>query len=204
MTFLRLVPTGMSDPEEPVWGSWGGRYGLNPAEAGRPYYWANQRDTWQRTTSRDNTLARWAAAIQHDFAARADWCVADDFDKANHAPLAVLNGDRTRRILRLDAKGGESVRLSAAGSSDPDGDALVRSWFTYPEAGTPGVEAGLSSTDGETTTLVAPKVREPAKLHVILQLEDSGSPSLFVVSPSRNPRAAVKRRFSFCKKSDKD
>ncbi len=179
MSFLRLVPTGMNDPDEPTWGSWGGRYGLNPEESGRPYYWANQRDAWQGTTSRDNTLARWAVAIQHDFAARADWCVADEFAKANHNPLAVLNGDRTKRILNVDAKSREKVRLSAAGSSDPDGDALVHAWFLYAEAGTPGLDVELSSTDGETTSLVAPQVSEPATLHVILQLEDRGQPSLF-------------------------
>src|SRR5207248_11546264 len=40
MTFLYLVPTGMNDPEQPTWGSWAGRYGLQE-DAGKPYYWAN-------------------------------------------------------------------------------------------------------------------------------------------------------------------
>ena len=93
MTFLYLVPTGMNDPEQPTWGSWGGRYGPNTGVRGRTAYWANQRDTWSGTTNRDNTLARRAVALQHDFAARLDWCVADEFQKANHNPIAVLNGD---------------------------------------------------------------------------------------------------------------
>ena len=29
MTFLYLIPTGMNDPDEPLWGSWAGRYGPN-------------------------------------------------------------------------------------------------------------------------------------------------------------------------------
>ena len=64
-TFLYLVPTGLSDPEEPTWGAWPGRYGLREDGAGRPYYWANQVDAWQGTTNRDNTLRRWAVALQN-------------------------------------------------------------------------------------------------------------------------------------------
>ena len=43
----------------------------------RAYYWANQKDAWQGTTHRDNTLMRWAGHLQNDFRARLDWCVKD-------------------------------------------------------------------------------------------------------------------------------
>ncbi len=179
MTFLYLVPTGMNDPLEPGWGSWAGRYGLNPNAPGRNYYWANQRDTWRGTTSRDNTVARWAVAMQHDFAARMDWCVAQDFKSANHPPVAVLNDDRTCQILRLAARPGETVRLSSAGSSDPDHNQFQRTWFVYPEAGTFAGSIELQASRGETTGFVAPKVDTPQTVHVILELEDQGEPGLF-------------------------
>jgi hypothetical protein len=83
MTFLYLVPTGMNDPEQPTWGSWAGRYGLNENQQGRPYYVANQQDTWQGSTHRENTLSRWAVHLQNDFKARLDWCVTN-FQEANH------------------------------------------------------------------------------------------------------------------------
>src|SRR5258707_956793 len=35
MTFLYLVPTGMNDPDQPGWGSWAGRYGLNENFSGQ-------------------------------------------------------------------------------------------------------------------------------------------------------------------------
>src|SRR5205814_3713606 len=60
MTFLYLVPTGMNDPQEPSWGSWAGRYGLQEGAKGRAYYWANLTDDWQGSRQRDNTLKRWA------------------------------------------------------------------------------------------------------------------------------------------------
>ncbi len=179
MSFLYLVPTGMNDPLHPTWGSWAGRYGPNTNFPGRNYYWADKRDTSNGTTTRDNTLARWAVALQHDFAARADWCVADDFRRANHPPRAVLNGDRTKRIVELTAKPGETIELSSAGSSDPDGQSFKRTWFVYPEAGTFRGDVKLSSIDGEATTLAAPAVKQAQTIHVILQLEDQGSPSLF-------------------------
>jgi hypothetical protein len=179
MTFLYLVPTGMNDPLEPGWGSWAGRYGFNPDFPGRNYYWANQQDAWHGTTSRDNTVARWAVAMQHDFAARLDWCVAQDFQAANHPPVAVLNDDRTRRILRITARPGETVRLSSAGSSDPDGDEFQRTWFVYPEAGTFTGSIDLQDDHAEAAHFVAPKVDTQQTVHVILELEDQGEPSLF-------------------------
>jgi hypothetical protein len=178
MMFLYLLPTGMNDPNQPGWGSWAGRHGPHDEHPGKPYYWANQRDAWQGTTSRDNTLLRWAAHLQNDFRARMDWCVADAFAKANHRPVAVLNGDSSGRLIELAAASGKEVQLSAAGSKDPDGQALRTMWFVYPEAGTFEGDIKLSSAEGETTRLVAPAVQQPQTIHVVLQVEDDGSPSL--------------------------
>jgi len=179
MTFLYLTPTGMNDPQQPSWGSWAGRYGRQADAGQNEYYWANQQDRWNGKTSRENTLARWAVAIQNDFAARADWCVAEEFHAANHPPVPVLNGDRSKAILRLSAKSGERVALSAVESSDPDGNATKISWFTYPEAGSFQGECHLKATEGFETSFTAPEVTRPETLHVVLALEDDGRPSLF-------------------------
>jgi hypothetical protein len=96
-TFLYLIPTGMNDPEQPTWGSWAGRYGRNENYPGRSYYWANQLDAWNGTTNRDNTLARWAAALQNDFRARLDWCVTP-LREANHPPVVQVAGASRRSI----------------------------------------------------------------------------------------------------------
>ncbi len=178
MSFLYILPTGMNDPNEPMWGSWAGRYGPNEECPDKPYFWANQSDNWQGTVSRDNTLARWAVALQNDFRARMDWCVADEYSKANHAPVAVLNGDCSRDILHMRARPCETVQLSAQGSTDPDGNSLKTTWFVYPEAGTHTSGAWLES-QAATTQFVAPLVNQPSTIHVILQIEDNGTPSLF-------------------------
>jgi hypothetical protein len=179
MMFLYLVPTGMNDPNEPTWGSWAGRYGPHEEFPGKPYFWASQVDRWQGTTSRDNTLARWAVALQNDFRARMDWCATGDFHKANHAPVAVLNGDHTKTALRVQVKPGDTVTLSAQGSTDPDGQVVVPTWFVYAEAGTCPHEVKLTAATGQTTSLVAPSVETSATIHVVLQIEDHGEPHLF-------------------------
>jgi hypothetical protein len=178
MMFIYLLPTGMNDPSQPMWGSWAGRHGLHDEHPGKPYYWANQSDTWQGTTSRDNTLARWAAHLQNDFRARMDWCVADSFAKANHRPSAMLNGDATSQIVELSATGNATVTLSAEGSRDPDGNTFKSTWFIYPEAGTHRGDVKLSVAVGLSTSFTVPVVSTPETIHIILQLEDDGQPPL--------------------------
>ena len=191
MTFLYLIPTGMNDPEQPSWGSWGGRYGRNPKHEERPYYWSNQQDAWEGSTNRDNTLRRWAADLQNDFRARLDWCVKPP-KEANHPPLAVLNGKDGKSILQLTAAAGQNVLLSAAGSSDPDGQELAYEWFVYREAGTYAGEVTLGGSDAQARRLEVPADAAGKTIHVILALRDRGTPPLAsyrraVVNVARRP-----------------
>jgi len=173
MSFLYLVPTGMNDPAHPEWGSWGGRYGLSEAAVGKPYYWANQKDTWQGVTDRDNTLKRWAVPLQNDFRARLDWCV-QGFADANHPPAPRVRGSLEPRV-----RSGAPVRLDASGSRDPDGQALQYEWIYYPEPGEyRGAPISIRDAASPCASFVAPEVDAPATVHVILAVTDSGSPPL--------------------------
>jgi hypothetical protein len=104
--------------------------------------------------------------------------VTGDFKQANHPPAAALNGDTSKRVLQLTAKPGDTVKLSAAGSSDPDGHATTATWFVYREAGSFEGETKLAVTQGERTELVAPAVKKSETLHVILKVTDNGAPAL--------------------------
>ncbi|WP_198664701.1 malectin domain-containing carbohydrate-binding protein [Halorubrum sp. 48-1-W] len=64
----------------------------------------------------------------------------------NQPPTADAGDDQT-----VDE--GDSVTLDASGSDDPDGDQLGYTWTQ-----TAGPDAGLSQSDGETTTFTAPEV----------------------------------------------
>jgi len=173
MMFLYLVPTGMNDPEQPTWGSWAGRYGRNQNHQDRPYYWANQEDSWQGTTHREHTLGRWAVHLQNDFKARLDWCVTD-FSAANHPPTPRVQGP-----LRRTVAPGAKVQLDAIGSSDPDHDRLQFAWIIYPEIG--NYRGPLPTLDGAATAqaaFVAPDVDSAQAVHLILAVTDQGTPPL--------------------------
>lgn len=172
MTFLYLVPTGMNDPDHPGWGSWAGRYGLRKDSGEREYYWADQPDSWQGTTHRDNTLARFAADLQNDFKARLDWCVKP-FKEANHPPVVKVDGS-----FRRSVKPGDRVKLDASATTDPDNDQLKYHWWIYPEAGTCSAKVGIENEDAPRASVVVPKVDSTAELHVVLTVTDEGSPPL--------------------------
>jgi hypothetical protein len=177
MSFLYLVPTGMNDPEQPTWGSWAGRFGPNSTYPNRPYYWANQPDTWQGTTHRENSLKRWATDLQNDFRARLDWCVRPPRE-ANHPPAAVVNGRDGKAILHLTAAPGATVALSAAGSHDPDDQTLAYEWLIYPEAGTYRGTVELTDPARPQTRLRIPEDGTGKTIHVILAVRDQGTPPL--------------------------
>jgi hypothetical protein len=172
-TFLYLVPTGMNDPEQPTWGSWAGRYGRHPEYQQFNYYWANQADTWNGSTHRDNTLLRWAAHLQNDFKCRMDWCVKDRAE-ANHPPIVKINGDWKRSV-----KGGEQVTLDASPSSDPDNHGLNFEWVYYPEPGTyRGSAPPIENPKKAQAVVTAPMVNNAETVHFILMVTDNGSPPL--------------------------
>ncbi|MBL0160273.1 MAG: DUF1593 domain-containing protein [Bryobacterales bacterium] len=173
--FLNLIGNGLASDVTPAWGGWGGRYALRQSYGETRPIWTNSRDTvklpdGREHTSNQATVWRWRRAYQHDFAARMDWCVQPK-DKANHNPIAVVNGLPGKAPLRLVAKPGESVALSSQGSSDPDGNRVTAAWMAYPEAGTCAAEiAGASA--------VMPKTAKPCTAHIILTVTDDGTPAL--------------------------
>lgn len=181
-SFLNLIQNGLAGDVDPSFGGWGGRYQLRQSYAETRPIWTNARDTvttrdGRSHTSNTATVWRWRRAFQFDFAARMDWCV-EPFEKANHNPVAVLNGDRTKAPLRIRLQPGGPARLSAAGSSDPDGNSLRYRWWIYPEAGTYQGQARLSSAEGVETVLTWDAGAKPGDVHVILELIDNGVPEL--------------------------
>jgi hypothetical protein len=80
--------------------------------------------------------------------------------------------------MELSARPGENVKLTAAGSSDPDGDRLSFRWFVYPEAGTYARDVPLSDAAAETAALAVPADAAGKTVHVVLEVTDDGEPAL--------------------------
>lgn len=167
-----FLANGLGDPAHPEWGGWGGRFRRGTDGV--------YRDAWDKVGDAEDARAavwRWRAAYQNQFQARMDWCVKPCAE-ANHAPQAVLNGDATRRAVLVAASPGEAVRLSAAGSLDPDGGPRSYRWRVYAEAGTYGGAAAPAEPDRAETSLTVPPDAAGKTIHVILEVPDGGAPPL--------------------------
>jgi hypothetical protein len=163
--FFYVVDNGLRNHEHPGFGGWGGRF---KKVAGFERVFIDAEDEG----GKKHQFARWIDAVNRDFEARMDWCVAKNFADANHAPMARVAGGLARK-----AKPGETVRLDATASTDPDGNKLAFRWWQYREAGTAEAKVAIENADTKVAALVVPE--EPGKvLHVILEVTDDGAPSL--------------------------
>ena len=203
---------GLSDPEQPAWGSWGGRFnsrktrnpgglsnqGAEGAEGAHYYIYTTAHDTHAGYNNHYITTARWRQAVQNDFLARLNWSVASTFSAANHPPVAKVQGGLTRAVTS-----GAVVPLSASGSTDPDGDSLTYKWFHYPEPSTHKKTLPISNASSRDASFVAPDVASTQTIHIILEVTDTGTPPLtryqrIIVtvnpgpnSPAKNPAPVI-------------
>jgi len=177
-SFLYLLAPGLSDPAHPNWGCWGGRF--RAYGAGTNFYVdARDRhpDTSNAIAEQQWTVGRWNQQRNQDFAARMDWCV-ENYANANHNPVAHLNGDRSTDVLKITVLPGQTVNLSANGSSDPDGDNLSYHWWQYQQADSYEGTVSISGSTSKNAGFTAPSVGSSRTVHIILEVIDNGSPNL--------------------------
>jgi len=167
-SWFYFLPNGLQDPGRPEYGGWGGRFRQTAAS-----YYADAVDQIEDARDARTTVWRWRPDFQRAFAARMDRCVLPP-GQVNRAPEAIVNGQGGTDFLFLKAKSGESIRLDASASRDPDGDALQFEWWVYPE-----VSGGQSwRAEGPQATLTLPALRKGQEIHLILQVTDAGTPAL--------------------------
>jgi hypothetical protein len=183
-SFLGLINNGLGWIETPSNGGWGGRYKLYKYYGETRAIWTNTIDTRDCITMENGnpectdqaTIWRWREDFQHDFAARMDWCIQSDYKNANHNPIAVINGDYSKNIIHQKVKAGDAVSLNAGKSTDPDGNKMKFTWFIYDEAG--NGKGMLKGSEDVIASFTALPSKQEQNMHVILRVEDNGSPKL--------------------------
>lgn len=190
-TFMYLINNGLANPEHPNWGSWGGRYEFYQPRTERWFLCDETRPFWTDTqdevmgsdlswhTSNKATIWRWREAYQNDFAARMDWTIKS-YKNANHPPVVKLGCEKM-----ITAHVGDSIVLSAKGSSDPDGDKLSYLWFYYPEVGTMVISSArngnpltIQNSNAQVASFIVPKTERYGTMHIIVAVTDNGKPAL--------------------------
>lgn len=204
-SYFYLMPNGLNDPAQQWQGSWGGRFGREKEKnvnviakqyAGayctngcwineKPFtdYWmyADAEDQWAYGINEYNNrwaaIFRWRTDFQNDFAARVDWSVKN-YNNANHNPVIIVNGDKTKNVLYEKVSPGEKFSLDASKSTDPDGNQLNYDWWIYKEAGTYKNNVVINNHQSSLASVNIPKDAGGTTIHVVLTVKDTGSPVL--------------------------
>ncbi|HMP84413.1 MAG TPA: DUF1593 domain-containing protein [Verrucomicrobiota bacterium] len=188
--FMHMFPNGLNDPDKIDQGGWGGRFSLEKQAGIRsmsevakinkdaepqfdPYY------MYGNTPEKADAIKRWSKGYDNDFAARMDWSITSKYEDANHHPIAVVNGDDSRKVLELSAAPDSTVKLDATGSSDPDKNALNYTWSFYKEPSTYGGAVKIENASSSSASVSIPSDASGKNIHVILELHDDGSPNLY-------------------------
>jgi len=204
-SWLGLIPNGVSEPEQPGWGGWGGRYELRrpeiPVQDPRTFIggvgiepetrpvWTNAIDEYTPPVAAEHGRAmRPGPKSFRDFKATL-WRWRDDFQNDFAARIGWTTqsygeANHPPQVVldhpaAFTVKSGAGFGLGAHVSSDPDGDSLSFYWFPYPEAGSYRGKLAIDGAENSAGVwLVAPKVERPETIHYVVRVTDKGKPAL--------------------------
>lgn len=169
--FLYLLSgrLGLNDPRDPTQGSWGTRF--SPMGAEFPPGYMHTCDVPQ------SELLRWLTPVKQSFVNRLRYSLLEPKD-VNREPIPILNADRSFLPMEMSARAGTSIVLDAGNSIDPDGDALRFKWWHYVEASEYQEAVDIEAAGPGLVKVHLPEDSGNRSIHIILEVHDSGSPSL--------------------------
>ena len=175
-TFFALFDWGLRTLEDFSYGGIAGRYHKVEDQVnskGEPLnLWDVSKDLYidrEGSGSLRESMWRYVADIQHDFAARVDWASADSYEKAEHAPTIVMEDGIDRK-----AGAGETIELNAkAVSTDHCGVSV--SFRIYEEPGAECSKEAALQAEGSKARLTIPETAKAGdQIHVIVQAMADG------------------------------
>lgn len=137
-SLLYSLPNGLGSPENPSWGSWGGRYLPVDISLRHSNHYADAIDAVvgvDNTTFTNNhaTIWRWRKAYQYEMVARIAWTLSANYTSAAHPPIVSVNGSCGFEPLTLSVSPEENIWLDASASQDTDNTTLTYDWMHYRE-----------------------------------------------------------------------
>jgi alpha-N-arabinofuranosidase len=166
-SMLFVMPNGLNDPEDPRQAGWAGYH--------------------QRGRCADSLTTAWGCWNEHvraisvgykrrfypdelsDFLARMQWA---EKGEGNRNPLVIIDRHKGHQPIHIDAKAGDTVRLDASKSADPDGDSLTFLWWQQPEIGK--ARAVIEQPDQPTAIVHIPVDARDTTIHIVCEVHDSG------------------------------
>ena len=167
-SFLYVLPNGLNDPEDPSQAGWAGYHQRGLCPDSLTTAWTSWQEPMRSISV--GYKQRFYPVELNDFMARMQWA---DKGEGNHNPIVVVNGHQGPSPLLLQAKAGETIRLDASRSSDPDLNTIVFHWWQQPEIGT--AQLVIDDTDNPITTVRIPTDAAGQTLHVICEVSDKGA-----------------------------
>ena len=166
-SMLFVMPNGLNDPEDPRQAGWAGYH--------------------QRGRCADSLTTAWGCWNEHvraisvgykrrfypdelsDFLARMQWA---EKGEGNRNPQVNIDRHKGHQPIHIDAKAGDTVRLDASKSADPDGDSLTFLWWQQPEIGK--ARAVIEQPDQPTAIVHIPADARDTTIHIVCEVHDSG------------------------------